>query len=154
MRGRWYTYMGRALGNRKLGMALITVGFNVDLSRLAAAYAQATANAQATAGGDAPSLPSSELRQRALWMRSWCRWGRQLHNNVELNRVAWEASGPTARKAWTWFHRGWSATECDRLTTEYGYGMLRTGRDRGTFLGQQATGSAADRICAELLESS
>ena len=39
--------------NRNLGMALITVGFNVDLHTLANAYARAT-----TADGDAASLLS------------------------------------------------------------------------------------------------
>ena len=42
--------------------------------------------------------------------------------------------------------RGWSAQASDRLTQEYGHGMLRTGRGRGTFLGQQTRGSVADRV--------
>ena len=62
-RSRWYSYMRRALGNSQLGMALITVGFEVCLNKLA------TVHAQATAAGDASSLPSSNLRQRALSMR-------------------------------------------------------------------------------------
>lgn len=145
MRGRWYTYMSRALGNRKLGMALITMGFNVDLHKLATAYAQATA------AGDASSLPSSDLRRRALAMRSWYRWGRQLYNSVESKQVAWEELGPCAINAWRWYYRGWSAEEADRLTKEYGHGMLRTGPERGSFLGQQATGSVVDRMRPALL---
>ena len=127
-------------------MALIIMGFNVDLSRLAAAYAQATADAQASAGGDSPSLSSGELRQRALSMRSWYRWGRQLYNSVESNKVPWEALGPTARNAWKWYHYGWSAEACDRLNAEYGHGMLRSGPAQGAFLGQQARGSVVDRM--------
>ena len=146
MRSRFYSYMNRALGSRKLGMALITVGFNVDLHTLANAYARAT-----TADGDAASLPSKDLRKKVLSMRAWFRWGRQLYNGVESGRTAWHSLGPTAKDAWRWYHHGWSAQECDRLTTEYGHGMLRTGRDRGTFLGQQATGSVADRMRSELL---
>ena len=146
MHSRFYSYMNRALGNRKLGMALITVGFNVDLHTLASAYARAT-----TAHGDAESLPSKDLRRKVLSMRAWFRWGRQLYNGVESGRTAWHSLGPTAKDAWRWYHYGWAAQECDRLTTEYGHGMLRTGRDRGTFLGQEATGSVADRIRSELL---
>ena len=56
MRGRWFAYQERLLGNRKLGMALITLGFDVDLKKLATVYAQTTAD------GDASSLPSRDLR--------------------------------------------------------------------------------------------
>ena len=119
--------MGRSLGNRKLGMALITVGFNVDLDTLA------TADARETADGDASSLPSRDLRKRALSMRSWYRWGRQLYNSVRSNAVAWESLGSNAKNAWKWYARGWSATECDRLTQEYDHGVLRTGPGRGSF---------------------
>ena len=143
MHGRWSTYMGRALGNRKLGMALITLGFDVDLNELARAYAKASDE------GDASSLPSRELRHCALSMRSWFRWGRQLHNSVKSNKVTWESLGPTARNAWRWYDHGWSAQEADRLTREYGHGMLRAGPDRGSFLGQQATGSVVDRMITE-----
>ena len=145
-RSRWYSYMNHALGNRKLGMALITVGFNVDLHTLANAYARAT-----TADGDAASLPSKDLRKKVLSMRAWFRWGRQLYNGVESGRMAWDSLGTTAKDAWRWYHHGWSAQECDRLTTEYGHGMLRTGRDRDLCLGQQATGSVADRMRSEFL---
>ena len=55
MRGRWYTYQNRALGNRNLGMALVTWGFNVNLHVLANAYAAASAD------GDASSLPPCDL---------------------------------------------------------------------------------------------
>ena len=145
MRSRFYSYIGRALGNRKLGMALITMGFNVDLDTLASAYAQATAD------GDASCLQSKRLRKRVLSMRSWYRWGRQLFFSVESNKVAWESLGPTAKNAWRWYCYGWSAKECDRLTEEYGCGMLRTGPDRESFLGPQATGSVADRMRPEFL---
>ena len=121
------------------------MGFNVDLDTLATAYARETA------AGDASSLPSSDLRQRALSMRSWFRWGRQLYKSVKSNEVAWESLGPTAKNAWRWYHKGWSARECDRLTREYGHGMLRTGRQRGSFLGQQATGSVVDRMRLDFL---
>ena len=94
MRGRWYTYQSRALGNRILGMALVTWGFNVVLHALAIAYAVATAD------GDASSLPPCGLRQRALKMRSWYRWGRQLHNIVKSEEVTWESLGPSAKNAW------------------------------------------------------
>ena len=60
MRGRWFAYQERLFGNRKLGMALITLGFEVDLKKLATVYAQTTAD------GDASSLPSRDLRQRTL----------------------------------------------------------------------------------------
>ena len=46
--------------NRKLGIALITFGFNVNLHVLAHAYAKLTAD------GDAPSLPNPHLRRRKL----------------------------------------------------------------------------------------
>ena len=141
MRSRFHSYMSRALGSRTLGMALITVGFNVDLRTLANAYARAT-----TADGDAASLPSKDLRKKVLSMRAWFRWGRQLYNGLGSGEVEWDSLGPTAQEAWKWYSRGWSAQECDKLTTQYGHGMLRTGRDRGTFLGQQATGSVADRM--------
>ena len=141
MRSRFYTYMSRALGSRKLGMALIIVGFNVDLHTLANAYARAT-----TADGDAASLPSKDLRKKVLSMRSWYRWGRQLFNGVESGEVEWDSLGTTAKEAWKWYSRGWSAQASDRLTKEYGHGMLRTGRDPEDFLGQQATGSVADRM--------
>ena len=137
--------MSRALGNRKLGMALITIGFNVDLNTLATAYAQATAD------GDASSLPSSDLRRRVLSMRSWYRWGRQLYHNVESNEVAWESLGPNAKEALEWYKKGWSGAEVDKLTRQYGHGMLRTGQDQGSFIGQQATGSVVDRMRPKLL---
>ena len=145
MRGRWYTYMSRVLGNRKLGMALITLGFEVDLKKLATVYAQTAVD------GDASSLPSSDLRQRTLAMRSWYRWGRQLYRSVESNEVAWNSLGPTAQNAWRWYYHGWSAQESDRLTQEYGHGMLRTGREDGSFLGQEARGSVVDRMRPEFL---
>ena len=149
MRSRFTSYMSHALGSRTLGMALITVGFNVDLHTLANAYARAT-----SAGADASSSADRDLRKKVLSMRTWYRWGRQLDNGLRSGEVEWESLGPTAQEAWEWYANGRSAEECDKLSREYGHGMLRTGRDRGTFLGQQATGSAADRICAELLESS
>jgi len=144
MRSRWYTYQSRALGNRKLGMALLTMGFEVDLKKLATVYAQTTAD------GDASSLPSSDLRQRTLAMRSWYRWGRQLYRSVESNE-AWNSLGPIAKNAWRWYSKGWSGEEADRLTKKYGHGMLRTGRVRGTFLGQEAKGSVVDRMRPEFL---
>jgi hypothetical protein len=122
-RSRFYSYMNRALGNRKVGMALITMGFNADLNTLAIAYAQVTA------AGDAPSLPSSDLRRRVLSMRSWYRWGRQLYNSVDANKVAWESLGPRAKSAWTWYKNGWSGAAADKMTRQYGHGMLRTGQD-------------------------
>ena len=143
-RGRWYTYMGRSLGNRKLGMALITTGVNVDLNTLATAYNQATA--QAKADGDASSLPSRELRQRVLATRAWYRWGRQLDNKVESNAVTWESLGSNAKKALEWYKNGWSGAEVDKLTNQSGNGMLRTGPSRGEYLDQQATGSVVDRM--------
>ena len=97
-RGRFYTYTSRALGNRNLGMALITVGFNVDLHTLANAYARAT-----TADGDAASLPSKDLRKKVLSMRSWYRWGRQLFNGVESGEVEWDSLRPIAQEAWKWY---------------------------------------------------
>ena len=144
MRGRFYTYMGRSLGNGKLGMALITMGFNVDLDALAKTYAKEIAD------GDASSLPSRDLRQRTLSARAWYRWGRQLCRSVEANEVAWKSLGPTAQNAYRWYYHGWSAQECDRLTKDYGHGMLLTGPHRGSFLGQQAHGSTADRVRSEL----
>ena len=149
MRSRFTSYMSRALGSRTLGMALITVGFSIDLRTLANAYARAT-----TPDADASSSADRDLRRRVLAMRAWYRWGRQLYNGVESGEVEWDSLGPTAQEAWKWYSRGWSAQESDRLTQEYGHGMLRTGRDRGTVLGQQATGSVADRMRSELLESS
>ena len=143
-RGRFYTYMGRSLGNRKLGMALITTGVNVDLNTLATAYNQATA--QAKADGDASSLPSRELRQRVLATRAWYRWGRQLYNKVRSNAVACESLGPNAKKALESYKNGRSGAEADKLTNQSGNGMLRTGPSPGEYLGQQATGSVVDRM--------
>ena len=146
MRGRWYTYMSRALGNRTLGMALIVTGFNVDLNKLATAYAQYRS------GGDAASLPANkDLRQQALSARSWFRWGRQLYRSVKSNQVAWDSLGPVAKNAYRWYYRGWSAEEADRLTEKYGHGLLRTGPERGRVLGQAATGSVADRVRAHFV---
>ena len=141
MRGRFTSYMSHALGSRTLGMALITVGFNVDLHTLANAYARAT-----SAGADASSSADRDLRRRALAMRVWYRWGRQLDKGLESGEVEWDSLGPTAQEAWKWYSRGWSAQASDRLTQEHGHGMLRTGRGRGTFLGQQTRGSVADRV--------
>jgi len=143
MRGRWYAYVDRALGNRKLGMALITLGFEVDLKKLATAYARAIAD------GDASSLPSRKLglRQRTLSMRAWYRWGHQLKQSVDSKEVTWDSLGPTAQDAYRGFVDGWSAKECDRLTREYGHGMLRSGSARGSYVGQQARGSVVDRLC-------
>ena len=118
MRSRFTSYQSRALGNRKLGWALITMGFNVDLDALANAYAKEIA------AGDASSLPSPHLRRRVLAARAWFRWGRQLYDSVESNKVAWDSLGPTAQDAWRWYHHGWSGEEADRLTKEYGHGML------------------------------
>jgi len=146
-RSRWYTYMNRALGNRQLGMALITVGFEVDLHKLATVYAEASA------ARDASSLPSTGLRQRALSMRTWYRWGRQLYQRVKSNAVAWDSLGPTAKNAYRWYYYGWSAQESDRLTQEYGHGMLRTGRDGGSFVGPEATGSVVDCMRWKFLSS-
>ena len=106
MRGRWYTYQARALGNRKLGMALVTYGFDVDLRRLAIAYATASEK------GDASSLPQEGLRERVLSMRSYHRWGRKLYNDLWSGTVAWESLGPSARNAWRWYYRqGWCVYE-------------------------------------------
>ena len=146
-RSRWYSYMNRALGNRQLGMALITVGFEVDLHKLATVYAEASA------ARDASSLPSTGLRQRALSMRTWYRWGRQLYHRVESNPDAWDSLGPTAKNAYRWYYYGWSAQESDRLTQEYGHGMLRTGRDGGSFVGPEATGSVVDCMRRKFLFS-
>jgi len=146
MRGRWFAYQERLLGNRKLGMALITLGFDVDLKKLATVYAQTTAD------GDASSLPSRDLRQRSLEARAWYRWGRQLFNSVESDEVAWDSLEPTAQEAYRWFVEGWSAKECDRLTQEYGHGMLRSGCANGSFVGQQARGSVVDRLRMQFLD--
>ena len=135
MRSRFYSYRSRALGNHKLGMALITMGFNVDLDTLASVYARATSD------GDASSLASNRLRKHVLSMRSWYRWGRQLYSSVESNHVAWESLGPTAKNAWKWYCYGWSANECDKLTEECGRGVLK----------KQAAGSAVDRMRSEFL---
>ena len=128
MRSRFNSYMSRALGSRTLGMALITVGFNVDLHTLANAYARAT-----SADADASSSADRDLRRRVLAMREWFRWGRRLYNGLRSGEVEWDSLGPTAQEAWEWYANGWSAEECDTLSREYGHGMLRTGRDRGIF---------------------
>ena len=145
MRSRWNAYMGRALGNRKLGMTLIIMGLNVDLSKVATAFARQSA------GGDASSLPSRALRQQVLSARSWLRWGRQLYYNVESKRLAWDSLGRVAQEAYTWYSYGWSAEEADRLTKEYGHGLLRTGPEQGRTLGTETAGSVADRVRADLL---
>ena len=56
----------------------------------------------------------------------------------------------TELQAWRWYCHEWSAEEPDKLTKEYGHGMLRTGPGRGSFLGQQATKSVVDRMCREM----
>ena len=96
-------------------------------------------------------LAVPHLRRRVLAARAWFRWGRQLYDSVESNRVAWDSLGPTAQDARRWYRHGWSGEEADRLTKKYGHGMLRTGRDRGSYLSQQAMGSVADRVRSELL---
>ena len=73
MSGRFTAYQSRALGNRTLGWVLITMGFNVDFGALAKAYAKEKAD------GDAASLPSPHLRERALAARARFRWGLQRH---------------------------------------------------------------------------
>ena len=134
------------MGNRKLGMALVTVGLNVDLHTVANAYAQAVTDNAADA-----SSSRKDLRREVLSTRAWFRWGRQLYDAVQSNRVAWESLGPAAQNAWRWYRNGWSEEECDTLTIKYGHGMLRTGSARGLFMGQQATGSVADRMRSDLL---
>ena len=146
MSNRFDAYMDRTLGNRRLGMALITLGFKVELDKLATAYAKEKAD------GDASSLPSRDLRQRTLEARAWYRWGRQLFNSVESDEVAWDSLEPTAQEAYRWFVEGWSAKECDRLTQEYGHGMLRSGCANGSFVGQQARGSVVDRLRMQFLD--
>ena len=143
MRGRWYAYQNRALGERKLGWALITFGFDVDMKTLAAEFARAKQD------GDAQSSPAN-LRKRVLAMRSWYRWGRQLHDRVRANPGVWDALGPQAQNCWRWFDRGWSAEESDKLTKQYGHGMLRTGPDRGLHLGQGAHGFTVDRMRGQM----
>ena len=140
MRSRFTSYQSRALGNRTLGWVLITMGFNIDFGALSKAYAKEKAD------GNAASSPSRHLRERALAARAWLRWGRQLYNCLESGQVQWDSLSPTAQKAWKWFDKGWSAEECDKLSREYGHGMLRGGRDGGSYLGQQARGSVADRV--------
>ena len=99
-----------------------------------------------TPDADASSSADRDLRRRVLAMRQWYRWGRQLDNGLRSGEVEWESLGPTAQEAWEWYANGRSAEECDKLSREYGHGMLRTGRGRGTFLGQQTRGSVADRV--------
>ena len=140
MRSRFTTYISRVLGNRKLGMALITVGFDVDLNTLANAYLQATSV------GDGSSSADRDLRRRVLAMRAWYRWGRQLDKGLESGEVEWDSLRPIAQAAWEWHAKGWSAQASDSLTQEYGHGMLRTGRDGGSSLGQRASGSVVDRM--------
>ena len=111
MSNRFDAYMDRTLGSRRLGMALITLGFEVELDKLATVYAKEKA------GSDASSLPSRDQRIRSA--RAWYRWGRQLYRS----EVAWKSLGPTAQNAYRWYAKGWSAEECDRLTQEYDHGM-------------------------------
>ena len=111
----------------------------------------ATVYAQTTADGDASSLPSRDLRQRTLSARAWYRWGRQLYRSVESNEVAWNSLGATAKNAWRWYSKGWSVKEADRLTRDYGHGVLRTVRDGESFAGQAASGSVVDRLRPEFL---
>ena len=144
-RSRWHTYQSRALAHRKLVWALITCGFDVDLPKLATAYAAATVD------NDASSLPPPGMRQRVLKMRAWHRWGRQLYNSVKSEQVPWDSLAPSAQKAGGGYYSGQAGTECDQLTHEYGHGMLRTGPAQASFVGQQATGSTVHRMLKHLL---
>ena len=145
MSNRFDAYMERTLGNRRLGMALITMGFKVELDKLATVYIKEKA------GSDASSLPSRDLRQRIHSARMWYRWGRQLYRSVESNEVAWKSLGPTAQNAYRWYVKGWSAEECDRLAEEYGHGMVGAMRGRESLAGRAASGSVVDRPLPELL---
>ena len=78
--------------------------------------------------------------------RSWWRWGRQLDVKLQHNPSLWYSLGLTAQKAWRDYSDGWSAEKADELTKAYGHGMLRAGPEEGTFVGQQARGSVADRV--------
>ena len=80
-------------------MALVTYGFDVDLQKLAIAYATASET------GDASSLPQEGLRERALEMRSYYRWGRRLYNDLQSGTVAWKSLEPRAKEAWRWYYR-------------------------------------------------
>ena len=143
-RSRWYSYQHRAFGNRKLGWALVTYGFNADINALIAAYKHAHKES------DAASSPSADLRRRTLSMRAWYRWGKRIDDRLQTHPESWASFGSSARNAWQWYNKGWSAKQADKLTEEYGHGMLRTGARRGTFIGQQAEGSVVDRMRAAL----
>ena len=139
-RSRWHAYQHRAFGNRTLGMVLITYGFNVHMRVLADAYQDALKD------GDASSLPSLDLRKRTLSARAWFRWGKQIDNRLKSDPESWASLGPSAQNAWQWYVSGRSEEEADNLTKQYGHGMLRTGDRQGSFIGQGAQESVADRM--------
>jgi hypothetical protein len=143
-RSRWYSYQHRAFGNRQLGWALVTYGFNADMNVLICAYQSAHKQS------DAASSPSADLRRRTLSARAWFRWGKRIDDRLQSHPESWASLGPLARSAWQGYREGWSAEQADKPTEEYGHGMLRTGARRGTFIGQQAEGSVVDRMRAAL----
>jgi hypothetical protein len=144
-RSRWHAYQNRVLGNRKLGWVFITYGFNADWLVLISAYQQAQEE------GDAWSSPSADLRRRTLSARAWFRWGKRIDDRLKSHPESWASFGPSAQNAWRWYSKGWSGEQADMLTKQYGHGMLRTGALRGTFIGQQAEGSVADRMRAAFM---
>jgi hypothetical protein len=140
MRSRFYSYQHRTLGNRTLGIVLITYGFKVNMRVLSDAYHEAVKN------GDASSSPSADLRKRTLSARAWFRWGKQIDNHLKSNQESGASLGTLARSAWQGYISGWSGENADNLTKKYGHGMLRTGNRRGRIIGQGARGSVADRM--------